>query len=101
MPATLTATTTTSRVALAEQNSPRAIVANDGPNDCYVTIGTSSVTATTSNTFLKVGNIVTLGTSIGTSANVAAITAAGTAALRISSPGAGAQYNAGPTGASG
>jgi hypothetical protein len=84
--ATLTAGTVSSAVALTTLGDDyQVIICNDGPSDVHVKIGT---TATMTDPRVLAGNSIALSVS-ATDANpgVAAITASGTAKLRISSPG--------------
>jgi hypothetical protein len=88
----LSVSTSSARVALPSGTT--VVVYNTGSNDAYVTLGNSSVTATTAGDVVKAGGWMAFTIPTGAT-NIAGITASGTTALNISG-GAGL-----PTGSTG
>jgi hypothetical protein len=86
--------TTSSRVALPAGST--VVVYNTGSVDAFVTMGGSTVSATTSNDVVKAGGWMAL--TVGTNSYLAAVTATGSTGLNISG---GAGLPAGSGGASG
>jgi len=80
--ASLSVTTSTGRAA-ATGNGTTLRIANVAATECFIKLGDSTVTATTSD-FSMPANSVALLAASGAITYVAAITASGTATLRIS-----------------
>jgi hypothetical protein len=100
----LSVSTTSARVAAP--SGTVAVVYNVGSNDAYVTLGNSSVAATTSDDVVKAGGWMAF--TLGSNAYVAAITASGSTTLNVSGgqgiaagSGGGSAGGSVPTGSAG
>lgn len=83
--ASLSVTTATARVALPTPPAPTALITNTGAVTAYLKFGNAAVTAATTDTLLGAGCSAAFGAN--GQAFVAAITAASTATLKITTGG--------------